>query len=84
MSILNESVIVQERNTAMARSGSARKVDNRLNKLLSADLNESSKIQVQKPAKPALGLDFSNDSLLNAVVMAEVLGKPKCLKGGRR
>jgi len=68
----------------MARSGSAQIADNRLNKLLSADLNESSKVQVQKPAKPALSLDFSKDSLLNAIVMAEVLGKPKCLKRGRR
>lgn len=68
----------------MVRSGSARIIDNSLNKLMSVDSNESPKVrQGQKPAKPALSFDFSNESLLNAIVLAEVLGKPKCQKRSR-
>ena len=29
-------------------------------------------------------LNFSGESLLNSVILAEVLGKPKCLRWGRR
>lgn len=31
----------------------------------------------------ALKLDLSNDNLLNGILLAELLGKPKCLKRGR-
>lgn len=32
---------------------------------------------------PALKLDLSNDNLLNGIILAELLGKPKSLKRGR-
>lgn len=32
----------------------------------------------------AFKLDFTGESLLNGIILAEVLGKPKCLKRSRR
>ncbi len=69
----------------MARSGSARVINNSLNKLMSIESNESPKVKPeQESTGTALNLDFSYDGLLNAIVLSEVLGKPKCLKRGRR
>jgi len=73
----------------MVRSGSARILDNSLDKLMSADSYKSSyKTFNEEPEKklsgPAPSLNFSQESLINGLIMAEVLGKPKCLRRGYR
>ena len=37
----------------------------------------------KKQRKPGLRLDFSNESLLNGIILAEVLGRPKYFRKGR-
>ena len=69
----------------MARSGAAGKNDNSIKRLMPEKSEEAPKVKPeQRSTRSALRLDFSNEGLLNAIVMAEVLGKPKCLKRGRR
>lgn len=39
--------------------------------------------QAADPKIDELKLDLSNQTLLNAIIMSEVLGKPKCMRKGR-
>jgi len=72
----------------MGRSGSARKKNNRINQLMSSDSNKSSYKIIdekteQKSAGTAYSLNFSREGMVNGLIMAEVFGKPKCLRRGR-
>lgn len=69
----------------MAELGSAKVTDNSLNKLKSIELENPRKESSGRGlAGSALRLNTSGKSLLNGIIMAEVLGKPRCLRRGHR
>ncbi len=69
----------------MAESGLPRVTDDSLNKLRSMEAERPRKESSGRvSAGSGLKLNTSGESLLNGVIMAEVLGKPRCLRRERR
>jgi hypothetical protein len=48
-------------------------------------INNSYKDSLSPTAEKNFGLDLNSDSILNGIILSEILGKPKCLRkaGGK-
>ncbi len=72
----------------MAESGLPRVTDDSINKLRSIESERLRRPQKEDSSRVSAGsgqkLNTSGESLLNGIIMAEVLGKPRCLRRGRR
>jgi hypothetical protein len=69
----------------MAEFKSGQVTDNILDTLKSIEPERAWKEKSSKvPAGSDFKVNFSGESLLNGIIMAEVLGKPRCLRSGRR
>lgn len=74
-----------ERISTMAELGSVKVMGNSLYEIRKIRLDSPQKVNPSREAVDSdLKMSISRESLLNGIIMAEVLGKPRCLRPERR
>lgn len=69
----------------MAELGSVKVMGNSLYEIRKIRLDSPQKVNPSREAVDSdLKMSISRESLLNGIIMAEVLGKPRCLRRERR